>query len=424
MRIHFIGNRGVSMRALSEFVAARGHTVTGSDRDDGGHAPENVDGCDLVVYTNAVPDDNCELARAHELGIPTVERAEYLGELSRAYKRVIAVAGCHGKSTATAMLGAIFGDRATLHVGVAGGSRLGADDFFITEACEYRESFLHLTPDIGVVLNVQFDHPDYYRDEAALVRAYKAFCARCKTVIVNGDDPVCKTLCAEPITFGLGKDNDYRAENVRIDGGTRTFELASRDRRARITMPVVGEHNVYNALAALAVADACELNPSSAASGLNKFGGIARRFERKGVAFGKTVIVDYAHHPTEIAATLACARELFPSVAVVFQPHTYSRTQSLMDGFVSALAAADTVVLAPVFSARERTGEVSSHTLCRKIVELNERAYCFDTFAEIVDYCKSLKEKAVIFMGAGDIDKAAERFLRASKNGRGRPSVD
>lgn len=406
------------MRALAEFVAARGHTVTGSDRDDGGHDPNNVDGCDLVVYTNAVPQDNCELSRARLLGIPTVERAEYLGELSRAYKKSIAVAGCHGKSTTTAMLGAVFGNRATVHVGVAGGSRLGSDEFFITEACEYRESFLRLTPDLGVVLNVQFDHPDYYRDESALVKAYAAFCARCKTVMVNGDDPICKTLCDKPVTFGLNKENAYRAENIKTDGGLRTFDFVGNGKRMRISLPVVGEHNVYNALAALAAADLCGLKPTDAATGLKSFGGIPRRFERKGVAFGKTVIVDYAHHPTEIQATIACARELFPSVAVVFQPHTYSRTESLMDGFVSALAAADTVVLAPVFSARENVGAVSSHTLCRKIVERNERAYCFDTFSEIVDYCKSLKEKSVIFMGAGDIDKAADRFLQASKNGR------
>lgn len=415
MRIHFIGNRGVSMRALAEFVAARGHTVTGSDRDDGGHDARNVDGCDLVVYTNAVPQDNCELARARALGIPTVERAEYLGELSRAYRNVVAIAGCHGKSTATAMLGAIFGSRATVHVGVAGASRLGSDEFFITEACEYRESFLRLTPDVGVVLNVQFDHPDYYRDEAALIKAYKAFCAQCKTVIVNGDDPVCKTLCKAPVTFGLNAENAYCAEKVSTDGGVRTFEFTHGNRRARISLPVVGAHNVYNALAALTVADVCGLSVSEATAGLARFGGIPRRFERKGVAFGKTVIVDYAHHPTEIKATIDCAHELFPSVAVVFQPHTYSRTESLMDGFVAELSAADTVVLAPVFSARERAGAVTSHTLCRKIVERNERAYCFDTFPEIVGFCKTLKEKAVIFMGAGDIDKAAESFMRASK---------
>ena len=417
MRIHFIGSLGVSMQALAGFVRARGHTVTGSDRDLQGHDPKNIEGCDLVVYTNAVGDDNCELLCARELGIPTIERAAYLGELSRAYDTVIAVAGCHGKSTTTAMLGSMLGGRATVHVGVANGSRLGSSEFFVTEACEYRRSFLHLTPTIGVVLNVQFDHPDYYRDETDLVCAYKEFCARCETVLVNGDDEACSSLCDNAVTFGLEGRNDYRAENIKLDGGVRSFDFVGGGRRKRVTLPVAGEHNIYNALAALAAAHLCGIDLNFATNGLAEFSGIPRRFERKGIAFGKTVIVDYAHHPAEIAATIRCARELFPSVAVVFQPHTYSRTESLMDGFVAELAKADTIVLAPIFSAREVNATVSSHTLCRKIVELNPRAYCFDTFTEIVDYCKSLNEKAIIFMGAGDIDKAAGSFIKLKKTG-------
>lgn len=412
MKIHFVGINGVSMHALSVMAESRGHEVTGSDKDISGHDAKNVQGCDLVVYTNAVNSDNVELVAAKKAGIPTVERAEYLGELSKTYGHTIAVAGCHGKSTATAMLGSVFAGRnATVHAGVAGGSRVGADKYFITEACEYRASFLHLSPTIGVVLNVQFDHPDYYRDEAQLVEAYKAFCARCKKVVVFGDDPVCRELTKSPVTFGLNEGNDYRAVDIENAGGMRMFTVTGK-RKARVRLSVPGEHNVLNALAAFAAASELGLPQSEILPGIGRFTGIARRFERKGVAYGKTVFSDYAHHPTEIAATIKTAKEIFPSVAVVFQPHTYSRTASLMDDFVDALSLADTVVLAPVYSARESPMPgVDSAALCRKLVKIKERAYCFDTFCEILEVCKSLKEKAVIFTGAGDIDAAARLFV-------------
>lgn len=403
------------MRALSELAAARGHVVTGSDNTNGGHDRNNVMGCDLVVYTNAVPPDNEELTAAREFGIPVVERATYLGELSKTYETVVAVAGCHGKSTTSAMLGAIFSDRnPTVHVGVVGGSRVGSQKYFITEACEYKESFLHLKPDLGIILNVQYDHPDYYRNDSELIDAYKKFCSRCKTVLVNGDDPLCRDLCDNAVTFGLGENCDYRATEIRAENGYRDFTFSGRN-RAHVSLSVAGGHNVFNALAALAAADMCGLSLTESLHGLNGFCGIPRRFERKGIAYGKTILVDYAHHPTEIEATIETAREMFPSVAVVFQPHTYSRTASLMDEFASALAKADVTVLAPIFSAREKPTEISSHTLCRKLVEKTEKAYCFDTFVEINEYCKKIDTKAIIYMGAGDIDKAAEMLIDSDK---------
>lgn len=421
MKIHFVGVSGVSMRALSRAAASRGHTVTGSDNTLCGHDPRNVEGCDLVVYTNAVPPSNPELVRAKELGIPVIERAAYLGELSKTYNTVVAVAGCHGKSTVTSMIGAAFtGRNATVHVGVKDGSHIGGDKYFITEACEYRASFLHLRPDIGVVLNVQYDHPDFYRNEKELVGAYERFCGNCSAVLVNGDDETARGLCDSPVTFGLGANNDYTAENITDNNGFRafTFNDKRRGKHARVELSVAGEHNVYNALAAIAASCECGLTLTEILPRLRRFTGIARRFERKGIAFGKTVFTDYAHHPTEIASAIKTAKEIFPSVAVVFQPHTYSRTQSLMDDFAGSLALADTVVLAPVFSARENPIDgVSSHALCRKIVQQKDRAYCFDTFAEIVEYCAALKEKAVIFMGAGDIDKAADMMIRNSECG-------
>lgn len=403
------------MRALADIAVSRGHTVTGSDNSLCGHDPKNVEGADLVVYTNAIPQNNPELVRARELNIPVIERASYLGELSHAYENVIAIAGCHGKSTTTAMLGNIYAKRrATVHAGVAHGSKIGADKYFVTEACEYRESFLHLDPTIGIVLNVQYDHPDYYKTEDALIGAYKAFCSKCGKVIVNGDDPACDGIADAPVTFGLGKACDYRAENIINRDGFRAFTLNGK-RHASVRLSVAGEHNVYNALASIAAASENGLPLTEIIAGLSSYTGIARRFERKGIAYGKTVFTDYAHHPAEIAATITTAREIFPSVAVVFQPHTYTRTQSLMDEFASALSLADTVVLAPIFSAREKPiPGITSHALCRKIIQKKEKAYSFDTFSEILDYCKTLKEKALIFMGAGDIDKAAEIFTQNS----------
>lgn len=401
------------MRALSDAAASRGHIVTGSDNTLGGHDPKNVEGADLVVYTNAVPQDNCELVRARELNIPIIERAEYLGELARVYKTVIAVAGCHGKSTTTAMLGAALKNRRpTVHVGVKDASHAGGDKFFVTEACEYRASFTHLHPDVGVILNVQYDHPDYYKTLDSLICAYVQFSKNCKKLIVNGDDELCVKLFPTAVTFGTREGCDYRAVNIASKNGLRTFTLVGK-KHADVKLRVAGVHNVYNALATIAAATECGVPLTEILPMLYEFNGVGRRFERKGLAFGKTILTDYAHHPTEIQATISAAREIFPSVAVVFQPHTYSRTQALLDDFSSALGKADTVVLAPIFAAREKPIEgVSSHALCRKIVENKENAYCFDTFTEILEFCKGLKEKALIFMGAGDIDICADRFIQ------------
>lgn len=413
MRIHFIGIDGVSMRALADLAKSRGHKVSGSDMRGEGHCARNVDGAELVVYTNAVPPDNCELQRARELGIPAIERAEYLANVAKKFGTAVAVAGCHGKSTATAMLGeALRAYSPTVHVGAKGASRIGGGRFFITEACEYKRSFLKLNPDIGVVLNVGYDHPDCYGDREQVEDAFKAFANQCKTLIVNGDDPLCAALSDRAATFGLSKNCAYRAENV-SDGGARSFTYAHDGRRIKVNLSVVGMHNVYNALAALAAADKAGVPLFQAVQGISHFTGIPRRFERKGIACGKTVFCDYAHHPDEIKATIAAARELFPSVAIVFQPHTYSRTAALEDEFVDALNGADTVVFAPIFAAREKNiCGASSHSLCRKLVERKQKTFCFDTFAEIISFCKTINEKALVFMGAGDIDVACDRFMK------------
>ncbi len=402
------------MQALRKITESYGHEVTGSDAATTGHDPSYIDGADLIVYTNAVPKDNCELAAARARGIPMIERAEYLGEISEHYGKVIAVAGCHGKSTVTAMLGEALRDfDPTVHVGVAGASKIGGRDLFITEACEYKESFLHLSPDIGIVLNVGFDHPDYYRDRDDIKNAYRKFCSRCKTVIVNGDDRACDGLCVNPITFGTAQNCDHRAANIDSENGLRSFTYVGGGKRADVKLRVVGAHNVNNALATLTAADL--LGASDAAlSGLRRFRGLPRRFERKGTAYSKAVICDYAHHPAEITATIETAREIYSSVAVVFQPHTYSRTEAMLDDFALALSHADTVILAPIFAAREKPTGITSHTLGRKIKERKQNVFCLDSTEEIIKFCAVLEEEAIIFMGAGDIDKACDAFMSSS----------
>lgn len=410
MKIHFIGICGASMQALADFARARGNTVTGSDVELFGHDAENVKGCDLVVYTSAVPADNVELVAAKKRGIPTVERAEFLGRISRTFGNVIAVAGCHGKSTATAMLGKIFDD-ATLHVGVAKASRTGSRRLLITEACEYRESFLHLSPDLSIILNIKYDHPDFYRDLDSLARAYRRFAARSDTVLVNGDDELCARLGAR-FTFGTGKSCMFRAEDIADSADGCAFTFCTDKIKKRVELSVSGEHNAMNALAALSAAKIAGADLDESIEKLKDFTGLPRRFQKLGCAFGKDVYTDYAHHPDEINATLKTARALYGSIAVVFQPHTYSRTASLEDRFADALAAADAVVFAPVFAARETPiFGVSSHSVCRKLVDMGKDAYCFDTFGEINEYCEKLPQDAIIFMGAGNIDLAAKQFV-------------
>lgn len=415
MNIHFVGIRGASMSVLAELERARGNVVTGSDLALGGHDAKNVEGCDLVVYTNAIKPDNPELVRAREKGIPTVERAQLLGSLAATYDNVIAVAGCHGKSTTTSMIGGVFSERdATVHVGAVG-SRIGGRKYFITEACEYNKSFLYLHPTVGVVLNIEFDHPDCYKDTRVMEEAYKKFGEQCGTLVVNGDDPLCREVFQgkkNVISVGFGAHNDYRATCLTSEKGNRAFCVSHHGRKlGRASLIVPGEHNVHNALAAITVARIFGIDFETIAAHVNAFCGTPRRFQLIKKVNGADVICDYAHHPSEIAASLKTASEMYDTIAVVFQPHTYSRLASMENEFAAALLQANVVVVAPVFAAREKPlSQVSSHALCRKIIDLGGRAYAFDTFFSIDKFCKTLDVDAIIYMGAGDIDIACRNL--------------
>lgn len=422
MKIHFIGCKGVSMSELMQLERNRLNTVTGSDSGAGGHKAENVHGADLVVYTCAVGEDNVELKEARRLGIPTVERAQLLGQLAATYSCVAAIAGAHGKTTATGMTAAAMRSLSpTVHIGgelnpfSRSRSRPVCADVFITEACEYRRSFLTLQPDVGAVLNVDLDHTDYYRDYDDILSAYEQFAAKCGTLVVNSDDRGSMYLksSGKKYTFGLNGLAYFRGENLRRENGNSySFDLKIGGKRAcRVLSSQPGFHNVYNALCALSIAVLCGVSPSIAAADLKTFCGVKRRFECVGSLNGATVISDYAHHPKEIRATLLNAKKCSAGkVYAVFQPHTYSRTKSLCEGFAKALSIADEAAVLPIFPAREAPMEgVSSHDIVLKMTAGGAHGVYIDTFCGVLSYlCGRVKTNdTVIFLGAGDIDKLA-----------------
>lgn len=423
MKIHFIGCLGVSMRELMALEKGKLNTVSGSDIHLNGHDAANVQGADLVVYTCAVGEDNVELCEARRLGIPTIERAQLLGELAGTYSTVVAIAGAHGKTTATGMTAAAMRSLApTVHIGGdlkplredpdfhARGS-----DCFITEACEYRRSFLALKPDVGAVLNVDLDHTDYYKDFDDILSAYADFAKRCNVLLVNSDDRKSMYLNngKQKYTFGMNALAYYRGVNLKRDGGNRyAFDFQVQGRclcRVQNTQP--GFHNVYNALCAMAAAHLNGVDAAEAARGLSCFQGVRRRFERVGSYCGADVVSDYAHHPKELRATLLNAKKCTDKkVYAIFQPHTYTRTQSLEEGFAEALSLADEVVVMPIFPAREAPIEgVTSHNIVLRMIRQGHHAAYIDTFCEVLSYLKARVQKGdvALFLGAGDVDRLA-----------------
>ncbi len=427
MRIHFVGARGVSMVKLALISASAGHTVTGSDIAISGHRPENADGADLVVYSAAVAPDNCELVRAKERGIPIKTRAEFLAEVSARYQNVIAVAGSHGKTTASAMAAEVFKKRnPTVHIG--GDYRgfpdpVGGNEFFITEACEYKKSFLQLKPAVAVVLNAELDHTDCYKTGGEYFAAFGEFCAGAGHCIVCGDDPCLLQIAGKSgcVTFGLLPHNDYTAKNIMLtEGGGRAFDIYEQGvflTRTQINCP--GAHNLLNALAAAAAGRVYGLSAAEISDGLERFSAVGRRLEHLGSVGGAQIYSDYAHHPTELSAMLACARELgFKKVTAVFQPHTYSRTLSLYREFAKSLAVADEVFLLPVYAAREEPiAGVDSGLIAEEIKKTGGSA---EYVTDIERLFRRLKASAapghaIFFAGAGTVDDHARKFTDRSR---------
>ncbi len=424
MNIHFIGCAGASMRGLMRIAEHEGARVSGSDLSLCGHDASFVTGADLAVYSSAVPADNPEITYAAQHGIPLMSRAQFLGQTAARYGTVIAVAGSHGKTTATAMLGCIFAPfDATVHLGgeyCARNERITdvfGKRYFITEACEYRRNFLYLAPRVSVVLNVELDHTDYYRDLNDITSAFSVFSQSAALRVLCGDDQNSRPLrVGKFVDFGFEEHCVFRAADVRpMRGGTR-FVLLYRGRAlGEIELNVPGRHNVYNALAAAAVALGVGLPFAAVRDGLRSYGGVKRRLEKLGAIGSCDVFTDYAHHPREIESTLRCLREAgYERIGAAFEPHTFSRTRSLLDAFAEALLPADDLLLGEIYPAREQPiCGVSGQLLCRRLLDAGKPTRCFPTFFQLNEAARvcMARNDAFVYMGAGTIDIAARRLF-------------
>ncbi|MCM1136685.1 MAG: UDP-N-acetylmuramate--L-alanine ligase [Clostridium sp.] len=452
--IYFIGIGGISMSGLAEILLEKGFSVSGSDikkssltellTEKGakiyyGQKAENIgDDIQLVVYTSAIHPDNPEYIAMKEKGIPSLSRAQLLGQLMKNYAMPVAVSGTHGKTTTTSMISEILlkeGADPTLSIGgilkaIGGNFRIGHSDLFVTEACEYTNSFLSFFPKVGIILNVEEDHLDFFKDIDDIRSSFHRFAQLLPpdgTLIINGEIPeigvLLKDLSCRVVTFGLSADYDYHPEQITYDeSGCAHFLLMKKDaakggpyHEEMIFLGVPGIHNVYNALAAVALADILSVDFSAVHSALADFHGTKRRFEYKGMVRGATIIDDYAHHPTEITATLtAAANYPHKSLWCVFQPHTYTRTKAFMKEFAKALSAADYIVLADIYPARETDDlGISSKDLQREIKLLNENCYYFSSFEEIENFLleKCIPNDLLITMGAGDVVNIGEALI-------------
>jgi UDP-N-acetylmuramate--alanine ligase len=451
-RIHLIGVGGISMSGLAEILASKGYEITGSDMRASnitekleklgvrfwlGHRAENVEGADLVVYTAAVKDDNPELMAARQMGIPSIDRATLLGELMKGYPLSIAVSGTHGKTTTTSMISMIMLEAnldPTIHIGgeleaIGGTTRIGGNRYFIAEACEYTGSFLKLHPYLAIILNIEFDHADYFQNINHVSETFLKFAGLVPEngyLIACADDPramgILDCVRCKKVTFGLNPESIYSAIDISYDNmGCATFTLMYRNEAAAvIKLSVPGIHNVTNSLAAIAATSTLGCKPEVIKNALKKFTGTHRRFELMGVSKNITVIDDYAHHPSEVAATLKAAKNCTKAnIWCVFQPHTYTRTKYLMDEFAVAFGDADTVILADIYAAREKdNGEVNSGMLAERINQSGSKAIYMKSFDDIVEYLDRHARSGdlIITMGAGDIYKVGEKFLEVRKN--------
>ena len=448
--VYFIGIGGISMSGLALVLADRGFKVSGSDRSESeataeltkagikvniGQNAENIDSIikpDLVVYTAAIHPDNPEFAAAKKLDIPMLTRAELLGQIMKHYYLPVNVAGTHGKTTTTAMVAKIMLEGnldPTVSIGgflkdIGGNIRIGTSKYFVTEACEYTNSFLSFFPGVGIILNVDADHLDFFKDLDDIRRSFRKFAELIPengTLVINGEIPnlseITDGLSCNVKTYGFSDEFDYYPTDITYDAfGNASFHINRRNSDGYdITLKVPGKHNIGNAIAAAATADVFGIPEAEVKSGLCSFTGTDRRFEYKGTVDGVTIIDDYAHHPTEIAATLSAAKN-YPhkNLWVVFQPHTFTRTKALMDEFANSLLGADKLIIADIYAARETDNlGISSRTLKEKIESLGHECYYFPSFEEIEKFLlqNCTKDDMLITMGAGNVVNIANDLL-------------
>lgn len=448
IHVHFIGIGGISMSGLAEILINAGFTVSGSDAKKSPltqhltsigakinypqMASNITEEIDLVVYTAAISKDNPEFAAALEKNVPMMTRADLLGQIMKNYKTPIAVSGTHGKTTTTSMISEVLlaaDTDPTLSIGgilksIGGNIRVGKSDYFVTEACEYTNSFLSFFPHISIILNIEEDHMDFFKDINDIRCSFRKFADILPSdgflIINKGIDNVdrfTEGLGCKVITFGSDNSADYSYTDAVYDKfGRGSYTLLKKGQKCEtVKLGVVGEHNILNSLSVIALMDLLKINSETVLNALSSFTGTERRFELKGEVGGVTILDDYAHHPTEITATLkAAANYPHKTLWCVFQPHTYTRTKAFLKDFAQALTLADKVVLADIYAAREKnTIGISSEDLLHEIEKLGTECYYFHTFDEIENFLlkNCINGDLLITMGAGDIVKIGENLL-------------
>lgn len=450
INVYFMGIGGISMSGLAEILLHAGFHVSGSDMRESditdtlkslgavihiGQTAENItDDIDLVVYTAAISKDNEEYIEVQKRGIPMLKRAELLGQIMSNYRYGIAVSGTHGKTTTTSMMSHVLlaaDTDPTVSIGgmldvIGGNIRVGKSEYFVTEACEYTNSYHALSPYISIILNVDADHLDFFSGIDEIAESFHTFAKKLTSdglLVINGDmkyrDLVCEGVESRIVTFGLNEGNDYSATDIIYDDeGHPTYTLVVKgEKKDTITLHSMGLHNIINSLSVIAAAEFLGIGMNSIKKGLLACTSAKRRFEQKGTTDAGVIIIDdYAHHPTEIAATLTAAK-MTPhnELWVVFQPHTYTRTYTLLNEFADVLSTCDHVILADIYAAREKdTGLVSSSTLNELINSKGGNSIFLDNFSAIENFVKKncKKNDLLITMGAGNVDSIGENLLK------------
>ncbi len=444
-RVHFIGIGGSGMCPLAEILHKEGYLLSGSDNNESdnlkriralgipvtmGQKAENIEGAEMIIYTAALLPDNPELVAAKSSGIPTFERSKLLGAITRLYSNSICISGTHGKTTSCSMATQVLIEAGFDPTAVIGGKLpltgtngiVGSSEHMVCESCEFVDTFLDLSPDVAVVLNVDRDHLDYFKTFENLKSSFAKFASMAtKAVIYNADDPetidAIKNVIAEGgkdfITFGTGEEADFRAINIENEHEYYSFNLVRNGiDEGRVKLSVPGRHNVYNALAVLAATMYSGVDFEAAVKGIADFRGAGRRFEKLAEINGVTVIDDYAHHPLELEVTLNTAMKMgFGKVICVFQPFTYSRTAMLLDDFARVLSIPDVCVMTEIMGSREvNTYGIHTADLAAKI----PGSVWFNTFEEVAKYAVDIANEGdcIITLGCGDIYKAAKIMIK------------
>lgn len=448
VHVHFIGIGGISMSGLAEILLNAGFRISGSDakkspltqhlvsmgaRINYPQMASNItDDIDLVVYTAAIAKDNPEFAAAEEKRLPLMSRADLLGQIMKNYKMPVAISGTHGKTTTTSMISEVLlaaDADPTLSIGgilksIGGNIRVGKSDYFVTEACEYTNSFLSFFPRIGIILNIEEDHMDFFKDIDDIRRSFKKFAGLLPSdgyLVINKGienlDELTADLDCNIITFGSDNTAGYSYTDAVYDEfGRGSYTLLKKGEKCgTVKLGVVGEHNILNSLSVIALMDILGFDEATVLDGLASFQGTDRRFELKGEVGGVRILDDYAHHPTEITATLkAAANYPHKTLWCVFQPHTYTRTKAFLTDFARALSLADKVVLTDIYAAREKnTIGITSRALQLELEKLGRPCYYFSSFDEIENFLlkNCINGDLLITMGAGDVVKIGENLL-------------